>query len=166
VGTMFLLTILTSLSYGPTIPLLWAMIADTADYGEWKHGRRATGFVFAGVVFAIKAGLGLGGAITGWLLAIYGYPGDEAVKSLWTEAIAAQNLLPDSLAAKELLSAMKYDARSVGDLLFGYRTMIGFISGGCFFLGVLCMFFYPISKNLAIRVSEELAARRESASAG
>lgn len=73
VGTMFLLTIGTSMAYGPTIPLLWAMIADTADYGEWKHHRRATGFVFAGMVFALKAGLGIGGAITGWLLAMYGY---------------------------------------------------------------------------------------------
>jgi glycoside/pentoside/hexuronide:cation symporter, GPH family len=73
IGTMFLFTILSSLSYGPTIPLLWAMIADTADYSEWKHGRRATGFVYAGIVFALKAGLGFGGAIAGWILAGYGY---------------------------------------------------------------------------------------------
>lgn len=70
---MFLFTILSSMAYGPTIPLLWAMIGDTADYSEWKTGRRSTGFVFAGVVFALKAGLGLGGAISGWLLASYGY---------------------------------------------------------------------------------------------
>lgn len=73
VGLMFALNVLSSLAYGPTIPLLWAMIGDTADYAEWKTGRRATGFVFAGVVFALKAGLGLGGAISGWLLAFYGY---------------------------------------------------------------------------------------------
>ncbi len=73
VPTMFLLTFLTSLCYGPTIPLLWAMIADTADWGEWKHRRRSTGFVYAGMVFALKAGLGFGGAITGWLLGLYGY---------------------------------------------------------------------------------------------
>jgi len=73
VSIMFLFTALSSMAYGPTIPLLWAMIADTADYAEWKTGRRATGVVFAGVVFALKAGLGLGGAISGWLLAAYGY---------------------------------------------------------------------------------------------
>jgi GPH family glycoside/pentoside/hexuronide:cation symporter len=78
VGTMFLFTILSSMAYGPTIPLLWAMIGDTADYSEWKTGRRATGFVFAGVVFALKAGLGLGGAISGWLLAAYGYTPETA----------------------------------------------------------------------------------------
>jgi Na+/melibiose symporter-like transporter len=73
VGPAFVLNILKSLAYGPTIPLLWAMMADVADYAEWKTNRRATGIVFAGIVFALKAGLGLGGAICGWLLASYGY---------------------------------------------------------------------------------------------
>lgn len=73
VGLAFVLNILKSLAYGPTIPLLWAMMADVADYAEWKTRRRATGIVFAGIVFALKAGLGLGGAICGWLLASYGY---------------------------------------------------------------------------------------------
>jgi Na+/melibiose symporter-like transporter len=73
VGLAFVLNILKSLSYGPTIPLLWAMMADVADFAEWKTKRRATGVVFAGIVFALKAGLGVGGAICGWLLAGYGY---------------------------------------------------------------------------------------------
>jgi Na+/melibiose symporter-like transporter len=73
VGFTFALNILKSLAYGPTIPLLWAMMADVADYAEWKTKRRATGVVFAGIVFALKAGLGLGGAICGWFLAAYDY---------------------------------------------------------------------------------------------
>ena len=73
VGLTFVLNILKSLAYGPTIPLLWAMMADVADFAEWKTKRRATGVVFAGIVFALKAGLGVGGAICGWLLAAYGY---------------------------------------------------------------------------------------------
>ena len=73
VGMAFVLNILKSLAYGPTIPLLWAMMADVADFAEWKTRRRATGVVFAGIVFALKAGLGLGGAICGWFLAAYGY---------------------------------------------------------------------------------------------
>jgi beta-glucosidase len=73
VGFTFILNILKSLAYGPTIPLLWAMMADVADFAEWKTHRRATGVVFAGIVFALKAGLGFGGAICGWLLAAYGY---------------------------------------------------------------------------------------------
>lgn len=49
------------------------MMGDVADYGEWKTGRRATGTVTAGVVFALWIGLALGGAIAGWLLSLYGY---------------------------------------------------------------------------------------------
>jgi GPH family glycoside/pentoside/hexuronide:cation symporter len=49
------------------------MIADVADYSEWQTSRRATGFMYAGILFALKAGLGLGGALSGWLLAAYGY---------------------------------------------------------------------------------------------
>jgi GPH family glycoside/pentoside/hexuronide:cation symporter len=59
--------------YGFTIPLLWAMMADVADFSEWRTGRRATGMVFAAIVFGLKAGLGFGGAITGYVLALYGY---------------------------------------------------------------------------------------------
>ena len=73
IGLVFFLNILKSLAYGPTIPLLWAMMADVADFSEWRQHRRATGVVFAGIVFALKAGLGLGGAICGWLLSVYGY---------------------------------------------------------------------------------------------
>ena len=68
---------LWGLAYGPTVPLLWSMIADTADYSEWKTGRRATGFTFAGVVFALKFGLGIGGYIQGVILGMYGYDGAE-----------------------------------------------------------------------------------------
>jgi Na+/melibiose symporter-like transporter len=160
VSTMFLLTFLTSLCYGPTIPLLWAMIADCADWGEWKQDRRATGFVFAGIVFALKGGLGIGGAITGWLLAMYGYPEQADLNGAWMEAIAAQGLAQDSEAAKQLMEAMLFEARQSDGLLMGYRQMIGFFSGGFFFMGVICMFFYPISKKVAEEMSHALEQRR------
>ena len=64
--------VLRQFSYGLSGPILWAMMGDVADYGEWKTGRRATGTVTAGVVFALWAGLALGGAIAGWLLSAYG----------------------------------------------------------------------------------------------
>jgi Na+/melibiose symporter-like transporter len=73
IGLLFLLSILWAVGWGPTVPLLWVMIADVADYSEWKTSRRATGFVFAGIVFALKAGLSLGGALSAWLLEAYGY---------------------------------------------------------------------------------------------
>jgi Na+/melibiose symporter-like transporter len=73
VGTLFWLGILWAVGWGPTIPLLWVMIADVADYSEWKTARRATGFMYAGILFALKAGLSLGGALSAWLIDAYGY---------------------------------------------------------------------------------------------
>ena len=67
------LEVVRALCYAPTIPLIWAMFADVADYAEWETGRRATGVVFATILFALKTGLSLGGAIAGWLLSGYGY---------------------------------------------------------------------------------------------
>jgi len=70
---LFALGALWALAWSPTVPLLWVMIADVADFSEWKTGRRAIGFMYAGILFALKAGLGLGGALSGWLIAAYGY---------------------------------------------------------------------------------------------
>jgi len=73
VRTIFLLEYIRALTYAPTIPLIWAMFADVADYAEWKTGRRATGIVYATILFGLKTGLSLGGAIAGWLLSGFGY---------------------------------------------------------------------------------------------
>jgi Na+/melibiose symporter-like transporter len=73
IGALFILSVLWPAAYGPTIPLLWAMIADVADFSEWKTGRRATGFVYAGIVFALKAGLGIGGALATTVIGCHGY---------------------------------------------------------------------------------------------
>ncbi|QPL42246.1 MFS transporter [Pseudoalteromonas sp. A41-2] len=62
-------------------PLLWAKMADTIDYGQWKTGERLTGLVYASVVFFIKLGLALGGAIAGWLLAFYGYEANTTLSN-------------------------------------------------------------------------------------
>jgi sugar (glycoside-pentoside-hexuronide) transporter len=67
------LEVLRQFAFGCSGPVLWAMMGDVADYGEWKTGRRATGTVTAAVVFALWIGLALGGAIAGWLLSFYGY---------------------------------------------------------------------------------------------
>jgi sugar (glycoside-pentoside-hexuronide) transporter len=73
ITAIFAVEMLRQLAYGFTIPLLWAMMADVADYSEWKNRRRATAIVFSAIVFGLKAGLGFGGAIGGWVLAAYGY---------------------------------------------------------------------------------------------
>jgi GPH family glycoside/pentoside/hexuronide:cation symporter len=73
VWLILVLSILFNFSWGVTMPLPWAMMADVADYSEWKFSRRATGIVFAGIVVGLKVGLAVGGALAGWLLNAYGY---------------------------------------------------------------------------------------------
>ncbi len=70
---IFAVHILISFVMAPQAPLLWAMYADTADYSQWRNGRRATGLVFSAATFAQKFGIALGGGLSGWLLAYYGF---------------------------------------------------------------------------------------------
>jgi len=69
VGGMIALTIVGSLVYAPTIPLIWAIFADVADYSELTTGRRFTGIVFATIGFCLKAGLAFGSASFLWIMA-------------------------------------------------------------------------------------------------
>jgi len=66
---MVVLTALIAIAYAPTIPLIWAIYADVADYSEWKTGRRFTGMVFATIGFGLKSGLALGSASFLWIMA-------------------------------------------------------------------------------------------------
>jgi GPH family glycoside/pentoside/hexuronide:cation symporter len=70
---IFALQVIFSIASAPPISLCWAMYADTADYSEWKTGRRATALIFSASTFAQKFGTAVGGAITMWLLAYYNY---------------------------------------------------------------------------------------------
>ncbi len=65
---MLTLTIFIAVCYAPTIPLVWAIFADVADYSEWTIGRRFTGMVFATIGFALKSGLALGSASFLWIM--------------------------------------------------------------------------------------------------
>lgn len=63
----------TLLLKAPLMPLFWSMIADTADYSEWKLGRRVTGLIFSAGTFSQKLGWALGPALAGYLLVYYDY---------------------------------------------------------------------------------------------
>ena len=57
------------------------MIADVADYSEWRNNRRATAIIFSAMIFGLKAGLSVGGALVAGILAFYGYSEELVVQS-------------------------------------------------------------------------------------
>ncbi|GAB5561042.1 MAG: MFS transporter [Synoicihabitans sp.] len=108
-GMMFFMNVLGALIAGPTIPLVWSMFADVADYGEWKFGHRSTGLVFSGVQFAQKFGLAIGSAMAGWMLAGFGYVADADQSPEAIEGIRLMfTVLPALFAAGGVISIWFY----------------------------------------------------------
>jgi GPH family glycoside/pentoside/hexuronide:cation symporter len=78
ISLIFLLNALIGIAAGIVLPLIWSMYADIADYSEWKTGRRATGLIFSSSSMSQKFGWTLGGAISGWILAVFGFEANVA----------------------------------------------------------------------------------------
>ncbi|WP_368565259.1 MFS transporter [Pseudoxanthomonas sp. UTMC 1351] len=78
---VFVSQILHGFFYGITIPLLWAMIADVADYSEWKNNRRATAIIFSAMLCGLKIGLSVGSALVAGILAYYSYDAGAPAQS-------------------------------------------------------------------------------------
>jgi len=110
---IFAIWIVISMLFAPTSPLLWAFYADTADYSEWKTGRRATGLVFSAASFSQKLGWAVGGAMGGWILAWFGFHPNVA------QSVGAQNgirlMLTIIPAGFGFLSALAVKFYSLGD---------------------------------------------------
>lgn len=75
---MFGINTLIGFFLGPKSPLAFSMYADTADYTEWKTGRRATAMTFAAATFSQKLGGAIASATIAWTLAAMGYVANEA----------------------------------------------------------------------------------------
>lgn len=72
-GLIFFFQITGSITGGPLSVLLWAMYADTADFGEWKRGRRATGLVFSASTMSQKFGWAFGAFVALNLMSQVGF---------------------------------------------------------------------------------------------
>ena len=75
---MFVLQIIGSFAVGPVSVLQWAIYTDTADYSDWKTGRRATALIMAASLFCLKLGIALAGTFQAWVLDKYGFVANVA----------------------------------------------------------------------------------------
>lgn len=130
IKSVYLLCILRSLSYAPTVPLLWAMVADVADQMEYLNRRRATGFCFSGIMFALKTGLGFGGALAGLFLSLFGY----------------------------VSGGIQIQSR---EAMEGIRLASSIVPAFLFAIGLVALYFYPITKVYNENMQAELSARRK-----
>ena len=74
----FVLYFLVSFVVDLHAPVFWSAIAEAVDYGAYKTGQRVSGLAFGGISFSQKLGMGIGGAVVGWLLTFFNYVPNEA----------------------------------------------------------------------------------------
>ena len=108
--------IVFALVSGPPMPLIWSMLADSADYNEWKTGRRATGLIFSAATLSQKFGVAIGGSLLMIILLVYHYQPKIAQTD---DAILGIRLLMSfypaiiALAASAFLLFYKLDAKNL-----------------------------------------------------
>lgn len=113
---MFILNILISFASGPPAPILFSMYTDCASYSEWRNKRRATGLVMSASTMAQKLGWTIGGALAGWLLAIYGFKANITQATGTVKGIILMmSLIPaaGSLLAAVLMTFYKLDNKTM-----------------------------------------------------
>ncbi|WP_289063445.1 MFS transporter [Zobellia russellii] len=136
IGLIFISQILHGFFYGITIPLLWAMIADVADFSEWKNNRRATAIIFSAMMVGLKGGLSIGSALVTAILGMYHYVSKEAV-------VAGEAIVQPETAVQ------------------GTRMLVSIYPAIPFLIGIGLLFFYEINKTMETRIELDLKKRRE-----
>ena len=136
IGLIFISQILHGFFYGITIPLLWAMIADVADFSEWKNNRRATAIIFSAMMVGLKGGLSIGSALVTAILGMYHYVSKEAVE-------AGEAIVQPETAVQ------------------GTRMLVSIYPAIPFLIGIGLLFFYEINKTMETRIELDLKKRRE-----
>ncbi len=133
VELMFASQILHGFFYGLTIPLLWTMIADVADYSEWKNNRRATAIIFSAMMVGLKGGLSMGSALLTFILGKYNY--------IQKSDTISQVLQPESVSQ-------------------GTRMLVSIYAAIPFLIAFMLLFWYEINKKMELEIEKELKIRR------
>jgi glucuronide carrier protein len=123
---------LMGIGLGGVNTLMWALEADTVEYGEWKTGIRTEGTTYALFSFTRKMGQAIGGAAGAYALGFVAF---------------------DSVAATE-------GTGQTSDTVDGIQLWTGVLTAGFILLSLLIMWFYPLTDKVFRRIVGEIAARR------
>jgi len=133
VELMFLSQICHGFFYGISTPILWAMIADVADYSEWKNNRRATAIIFSAMMVGLKVGLSIGSSLVAMIIGKYGYISTEG---------SQQVIQPETVAE-------------------GAKMLVSIFPAIPFFIACGLLFLYKINKKMEVQIEKDLAERRK-----
>jgi Na+/melibiose symporter-like transporter len=133
VGLMFLSQICHGFFYGISTPILWAMIADVADYSEWKNNRRATAIIFSAMMVGLKVGLSIGSSLVALIIGKYGYISSGEI----------HNAIQPETVAK------------------GAKMLVSIFPAIPFLAACGLLYFYKIDKKLEVQIENDLAERRK-----
>jgi len=117
--------------------LMWALEADTVEYGEWRTGNRTEGTTYAAFSFTRKMGQALGGFVGGFALTWAGFSAARAATGDPQDPAVAHNV----------------------------QLWTGGIIAVFAFLSVAVMFFYPLTEAKFREITAEITARRATAAA-
>ena len=109
IALIFGLNLFLSVTSGPLVAILWAMCADTADYAEWKRGRRATGLIFSASIFSQKQGWALGAWVALALMQSVGFVANtvQTPRSLHG-LVLLMSVIPAALSTLALVLVLFY----------------------------------------------------------
>ncbi|MDV7140561.1 MFS transporter [Maribacter sp. TH_r10] len=130
IGLIFGTQILHGFFYGICTPILWTMIADVADYSEWKNNRRATAIIFSAMMVGLKGGLSIGSSLLAWILSLYDY-------------------IPNS-------TAIGQEEHTIN----GIKMLVSIYPAIPFLIAICLMTFYEINKKMELRIESDLRERR------
>ncbi len=80
-------SVIKGIGMSSSMGTMFAMVADTIEYGQWKTGTRVEGMLYSTTTFGAKVGAGIGGAIAMAVLSAANYDGKLAVQPV--EAMSA-----------------------------------------------------------------------------
>jgi GPH family glycoside/pentoside/hexuronide:cation symporter len=136
-GTNFVLinifNCLGKIAYAPAISLLWTMLADAADYGEWKFNHRTTGLCLSAAVFAQKIGWSIGAAIFGAIMSYVHFDGSAVIT--------------ETQANAEIMNTIHW--------------MFGIVPGVLYASCALVLIFYNLDTKTMAQMKNELDERRK-----
>lgn len=179
---ILLLQVVISVAAGVTLPLVWSMFADVADYSEYKNGNSSVGLIFSSSSMAQKFGAAFGSLVIGWLLMSFSYVVPEDAKRFVANDIEGMRTEFAMSDAPECLYTVEHDSGAQININFvreadgtiresitttqsdkaidGLKSLISWIPALTALLGALIMMLYPLNEKRVTEIQHELNTKR------